>query len=293
MYLLLFHVKGNVLSTANAQFMLTTQPSRYILLPCCITQCKHFILWPHRTPTSWHTRTPEIKYPNRHPQSVTHSQGTNPLKQPRNLTFDHYSDDNEKLNEDMGHHHTRKICITTPSFGSMYFTFPFSDCENLLISYFSTFLPFFPSRPCLGPHVKPRPHYAAVCQLPRRTRHKASWLRWKFAASTSEMAFSRKIFTNEDLLVAAAAVESQLKPPEANRHVPTTYCLQKWRGFLSSGPTLVGFELASHLARFCQLIRANEDVYTSSGNATWPCQLAYSGIVWTQLYRAFNPRSTL
>jgi hypothetical protein len=31
------------------------------------------------------------------------------------------------------------------------------------------------------------------------------------------MAFSRKMYTNEGLLVAAAAVESQLKPPEANR----------------------------------------------------------------------------
>jgi hypothetical protein len=71
------------------------------------------------------------------------------------------------------------------------------------------------------------------------------------------------------------------KPPEANQHVHTTYSFQKWRDFLWSGQTLVGFELASHLARFYQLARANEHVHTSSGNNIWPCQLAHSGIVWT------------
>ena len=87
------------------------------------------------------------------------------------------------------------------------------------------------------------------------------------------------------------------EPPEANQNVPTTYSLQKWRGFLWSGPTLVGFELASHLARFCQLARVNEHVHTSSGNAIWPCQLPYSGIMWTHpntaLYRNSKQISVL
>jgi hypothetical protein len=42
----------------------------------------------------------------------------------------------------------------------------------------------------------------------------ATWLRRKSTASTQKMAFSRKIYTNEDLLVAAAAiiiVESETK----------------------------------------------------------------------------------
>jgi hypothetical protein len=82
---------------------------------------------------------------------------------------------------------------------------------------------------------------------------------------------------------SCSSVESQLNSHEANRHVPTTYSLQKWRSFLWSGPTLVGFELASHLAWFCQPAWANEHVNTSSSNVTWPCQLAYSGIGWSTL----------
>ena len=61
---------------------------------------------------------------------------------------------------------------------------------------------------------KPRPHCATVCQFARPTRHKASWLRWRFTASTQEMTSSRKMYTNEDLVVAAAAViivESETK----------------------------------------------------------------------------------
>jgi hypothetical protein len=64
---------------------------------------------------------------------------------------------------------------------------------------------------------------------------------------------------------SCSSVESQLKPPEDNRHVPATFSLQKWRGFLWSGPTLVGFELASHLARIFHLVRAIEHVYIRSG----------------------------
>jgi hypothetical protein len=69
-----------------------------------------------------------------------------------------------------------------------------------------------------------------------RQSHKTGRLRYN---SINEMTLSYVHSTP-----SCSSVESQLKPPEANRHVPTTYCRQKWRGFLCSGPTVVGFDLA-------------------------------------------------
>jgi hypothetical protein len=87
---------------------------------------------------------------------------------------------------------------------------------------------------------------------------------------------------------SCSSVESHLKPPEANRHVHTTYSLQKWRGSLWSEPTPVGFELA----RFCQLARANEHVHASSGNANWHTA-AQCGRTLTSVQRKTYPTATL